>query len=108
MLLAHSQWISELPSWSLLALALAAAWRVTRGGAGSAVDELSKANGVLTNRVQELGGEVRDLKVQNAELRSRTDFSAVIAKHEERAQDRHTAQLNILALIARRLGADPD
>lgn len=107
-LLGQTIWLHELPSWGLFVLALAVAWRLTRGGGGSAVSELSKANEVLTRRVQELGGEVRDLRVENERLRSRTDFAAVIATHEEHAQQRHDSQLRILALMAERLGADPD
>ena len=59
-------------------------------------------------RSQELGGEVRDLKVQNAELRSRTDFAAVIALHEDRALERHEGVLNVLGLIADRIGPEPN
>lgn len=107
-MIASATWVGSLPTWALLALAIAAAWRLSRGGGGSAVSELSKANEVLTHRVQELGGEVRDLKVENERLRQRTDFAAVIATHEERAQQRHDSQLRILSLMAERLGADPD
>lgn len=98
--------IGDVAGWAALALALIAAWRVTRGGAGSAVQELSEANRVLDARVHELGGEVRDLRIENAELRERTDYAAVMAAHEETALERHKALLNVLSLIAARLGPD--
>lgn len=64
--------------WLPFVLAAGFAWRLSRGGGGSAVSELSKANEVLTRRVQELGDEVRDLRVENASLKSRTDYQASI------------------------------
>lgn len=106
MLAAHSTWVGSIPSWALLALAIGVAWRLSRGGGGSAVQELSKANEVLTRRVKELGDEVRDLTILNEQLRARTDFAAVIQSHEERAQQRHDSQLHILGLIAARIGPD--
>jgi biopolymer transport protein ExbB/TolQ len=127
---AVSSLLGSLPTWLLLMLSLAVAWRVSRGGGGSAVSELSKANEVLDNRLheerqarEELGTEVRDLIARNAALEERTDFATSLAKqadtseqralkalagHEERAIERHEAQLVILDLIARRLGRDPD
>src|SRR5581483_5079828 len=84
-------------------------YRLSRGGGGSAVNELAKANEVLTTRLREerhakeqLGGEVRDLRVELGELRGRTDFAAALAAalapllewtggHETRAQERHEA-----------------
>lgn len=89
-------------------LTLAVSWRVSKGGGGSAVTELSKANEVLTHRVKELGDEVRDLRIENAKLKARTDYQAVISEHEKRAQARHEAQLHVLELIASRLGPDPN
>jgi S-methylmethionine-dependent homocysteine/selenocysteine methylase len=120
----------SIPTWALFFLALVVAWRVTRGGAGSAVSELSKANEVLTQRVHDLGAEVRDLKVENERLKARTDVSLVIApeaqriidetraalaEHERTATEWHQQQLAsgakqliVLDLIAGRLGPDPN
>lgn len=110
-----SPWISSVPTWALFALAMLAAWRVSRGGGGSAVSELAKANEVLTVRVHELGDEVRDLRVENAELKGRTDFALALApilkwsgQHEERAQSRHEQTMIIMQLIAKHLGAEPN
>jgi hypothetical protein len=118
----------SIPTWALFFLALVVAWRVTRGGAGSAVSELSKANEVLTQRVHDLGAEVRDLKVENERLKARTDVSLVIAPeaqriidetrstladHERTSTERHELQLaaarqqlTVLGMIADRLGPD--
>src|SRR6185437_11883673 len=98
--------IGTLGQWFTFAAVLFAAWRLSRGGGGAAVTELSKANEVLTRRVSELGAEVRDLKIENERLRNRTDFSAVIAQHEDRALERHERTLDVLGLIADRLGPD--
>lgn len=122
-----------IPSWILVAMALFVALRLSRGGAGAAVGELAKANEVLEKRLHEerdakeqLGGEVRDLRVELGELRGRTDFTAALAAalgpilewtigHETRAQERHESvmgatarQLVVLELVAQRLGPDPN
>lgn len=127
MLAAQFVW-GSIPTWALFLLALVVAWRVTKGGAGSAVSELSKANEVLTTRVHDLGSEVRDLRVENAALRERTDVTLAIApaaqriidetravatEHERAAIERHElqlaaarSQLTVLGMIAERLGPD--
>lgn len=118
-------------------MALFVAYRISRGGGGSAVSELAKANEVLEGRLhderdakEQLGGEVRDLRVELAELSGRTDFAAALAAalgpilewtagHEKRAQDRHEAMmsstqantdavLGVLELVAQRLGPEPN
>ncbi len=118
-LLGAAQWAGSVPTWALLAVSLAVAWRVTRGGGGSAVSELSEANRVLEHRLQEtrdtMGAEIRDLRVENAELKGRTDVTVALvpvleslASHETRAQERHEGVVRILDLVARRLGPDPN
>ena len=122
-------WLGSLSSWAVVALGLLVAWRLSRGGAGSAVSELSEANRVLTARVHELGAEVRDLKIENGQLKARTDFAQALSPllerlqegadqaaerqngiietmthHEERAQERFRQTTNVLGLIADRLG----
>lgn len=115
--------LGSLPTWILVAIALAAAWRVSLSGGGSAVSELEKANKVLERalhdervkaqeKYDELGAQVRDLRIENAELRGKTDVALAINEwgtgHERRAQERHEAALVVLDLIARRLGPDPN
>jgi hypothetical protein len=113
----------QLATWIPVAVAVAIAWRVTRGGGGAAVAELERSNSVLERSLREerdahqqtkdrMGAEVRDLKVEVAELRGRTDVAVAInawgEQHEARAAERHVATLNVLDLIARRLGADDE
>src|SRR5207253_9358680 len=101
-----------------LVLRTAVAWRVSRGGGGAAVSELAIANKVLEERIHQLreeyqakvdmlGAEIRDLRVENAELRTRTDYKAVIDGHEIRAEERAGRLLTVLDLIASRLGPEP-
>lgn len=104
--IAHVDVGGTLAQWLIVAVAVFVAWRITRGGGGSAVQELTAANKVLEGRVHDLGAEVRDLKIANERLRQRTDFEAVLSAHERRAQERHTATLGVLELIATRLGPD--
>lgn len=113
-----------VPTWALFALAIAVAYRISRGGGGSAVSELSKANEVLDKRhvadVEKLHGK----DVEIAALLAQKDVALVIepvaerivgelAKHEQRAIERHEkimrngdAQLDVLQLVADRLGPD--
>lgn len=121
-----SSWIDQVPTWALFSLAMLAAWRVSRGGGGSAVSELAKANEILTKRKDELGGEVRDLTAELAASQARTDITkalepavekitGALSAHEERAIERHQQQLDqgakqiiILGMMAEKMGADPN
>lgn len=110
--LASLNYHSDLASWLLLAVALSIAWRVTRGGGGAAVTELSAANGVLEKRVRELEGQVRELRQENAVLAARTDFATALAPlldtaktHELAAADRFAKTAAVLDAIAERLAA---
>jgi hypothetical protein len=114
-IMAASSWVGSIPTWALFVLAMGIAYRLSRGGGSAAVSELSKANEVLTNRVHELGSEVRDLRVENAELKGRTDFALALEpilkwsiSHEARAQERHEKSMVMFDLIAKHLGAEPN
>lgn len=105
--------LGTIPGWLTLIVLLGSGLYVLRHGGSTAIETLSKANDVLTKRVQDMGGEVRDLKAENAKLTGRTDVVLALgpvlewtAKHEERAQERHLAMLRLLDLIAERLGPD--
>lgn len=78
---------------------------------------------------EKTGSEIRDLRIENGELRGRTDVALALNPiiewthhheaaaqqvmdwtqlHERRAQERHDAMLGVLSLIADRLGPDPN
>jgi hypothetical protein len=93
-------WTGSLPTWLLLVIAVGAAWRVTRGGGGSAVTELTASNEVL-QKALEKSREVADAQAkQIAVLESKTDVvlavSPLIAEHERLAAERHKATIEVL------------
>lgn len=117
-MLATTVW-GTLPTWILVGIAILASWRLSKGGAGSAVSELDKSNQVLTRSLadtrEKLGNEIRDLRIENGELRGRTDVAIALApvlewtiSHETRAQERHSSMIVVLDLIAARLGPEPN
>lgn len=120
MLQASSVW-GNLPTWVLVAMALATAWKLGGRGGGVATSELERQRDVLAESLKaerddhqrtrdNMGAEIRDLRVEVANLRGRTDVALAInawgEQHEQRAAERHAGLLNVLELIARRLGAD--
>jgi hypothetical protein len=117
-MLAATIW-GTLPTWLILAVTIFAGWRISKGGAGAAVSELDKSNDVLTRTLAEVrdrfGAEIRDLRIENGELRGRTDVAIAFAPvlewtvtHEQRAQERHTSMIVVLDLSAARLGPEPN
>jgi len=122
-LAATPDWSGTIPTWLLVLITLAVMWRVTRGGGGSAVSELSKANEILDKKNHDLGAEVRDLRIENEGLKARTDFAVALAEglkpvidwtalHEQRALERHEASVHALEAIRDRMlaidGANSD
>lgn len=102
-----------LAQWLMLVALVAGSWVVWRGGGGTAISTLETANRVLEHRVQELERLRATDQATIAELRAKTDVGAALvpvveslARHEERAQQRSEAVLNVLDLIAVRLGPD--
>lgn len=90
-----------LPGWLTLLALVAGIWKISQSGGGAAVSELSEANKVLADRLQstrdEMGSEIRDLRVENAGLKAKTDITIALAPlvtdlkaHEERSQERAT------------------
>lgn len=129
--------LGTVPGWLTLGVLMATLFTLKRGGVPGAVGELSDANQALADalkrergKAEQLGGEVRDLRVELAELVGRTDFAGALAAalgpilewtagHEQRAQERHEssmaavnrntdAMVNVLELVARTFGPDPD
>lgn len=110
---AAPSWAGSIPTWALLVVAFVAARKIGQGGGSGAVQELSAANKTLEEALQDarekLGGEIRDLKVENAELRTKTDVATAIEHwgrgYETRAQERHDESLAVLKEISDKLPA---
>lgn len=108
-----------LPGWLTLGVLLAGFIVFMRGGGGVALGHLRDANAVLTQTIADQDEKLRAAEREISELRGRTDVSLAIttaltpivdwsAAHEQRAQERHSAALGILQLIADRLGPDSE
>lgn len=110
LLAAAPSWTGTIPTWLLLALALGAAWRLSRGGGGTAISELSKANEVLTNALEKQKQISADQAKQIAALELKTDVvlavTPMIAAHEHNAQERHEATVRVLEAISGKLTKD--
>lgn len=112
-MLLSASWFGTLPGWLTVASVLIAAWLIYRGGGGTALDTLATANRILEGRVRELEKDQAALKAENGELRGRTDVTLALGplvawttQHEQHAQERHVATLNVLQLVADRLGPE--
>jgi hypothetical protein len=108
-------WIGTLPGWlTVFTLALLAIVYVRAGG-GQALDVLETANRILTDRVKTLEDQLIDARKVIEQLGARTNLEPILSavvegftRHEVRAQERHDAQLKVLALIAQRFGPDEE
>lgn len=100
-------WAGSVPTWALLAVALFAAYRVTKGGGGAAVEELSISNQVLSKALERQKQVAVEQANKIAALESKTDVvlavTPLIADHERKAQERHDATLHVLEAISDRL-----
>lgn len=104
-----------LPGWLTLMGVCALAWILVRGGAGTAVEGLQATNRELQRQITELKDKVDTLTKENAELRGRTDVAlaiepvvSAVKNHEQQAAKRSEAMLDVLDMIATRLGRDED
>jgi hypothetical protein len=104
-----------LPSWLALLGMIGLGVILLRGGVGTAVEGLQATNRELQRQISELQQKVDGLTKENAELRGRTDVALAIEPviravrtHEEQAAKRSVAMLDVLDLIATRLGKEPD
>lgn len=106
-------WHDVGPTVVTLALAFAGYLFVRRHGGGTALEELERANRVLERRVNELEQENARQATELLTLRGRTDVALAIVPvlealklHEERASERSSRTLDVLDLIAARLGPE--
>lgn len=102
-----------MPAYFPFVALIGAAWLWRRGGGGAAIESLETANRVLERQVHEQKLRIDEQDKTIAELRGRTDVSLALkpllewtSGHETRAQDRAEKMLNVLDLIAKRLGPD--
>lgn len=109
------RWHDVGPTFVTLALAIAGYMFVRRYGGGAALSELERANRVLERRVTEQDKTIAAQAAELLVLRSRTDVTQALAPvlialelHESRASERTERTLNLLDLMAHRLGPDPN
>lgn len=105
-------WTGSIPTWLLLFIAVVAAWRVTRGGAGSAVTELTASNKTLEEALNKARAVADEQAKQIAALQSKTDVvlavTPLLADHEKRAQERHDATLHVLEALAAKISREDE
>jgi len=107
--------IGTLAQWLTVGAVVMAAYVLQRSGGGTAINSLETANRVLEKRVHDLEQKTHEDELVIEHLRASRDFNEalnpivdMITKHEARAMERHDAILNVLGLIADRLGPDPN
>ena len=106
---------TDLPAIVGLALVLGAFLFARRFGGSTALEELERANRILSRRVDELERINREQANEVVLLRSRTDIAKALeplstlltAQHGE-AMSRFGHMETLLGMIAARLGPDPD
>lgn len=110
-----ASWLGTIPGWLTLGALVGLAFLLRGGQLGPAIGYLREANSTLTDENKALAAKVVTLTAENVELKSRPDLvslqTALLAQmkaHEDRAQERHTASLVVLDLIAARLGPDAE
>lgn len=108
-------WLGTIPGWLTLGALIGLAFLLRGGQLGPAIGYLREANHTLADENKSLTEQVAVLVTQNAKLHARTDLAPLQAAllkqmqtHEERAQERHTATLVVLDLIAGRLGPEAE
>lgn len=95
-----ANWTGSLPTWILVGIGLIFAWRITKGGGGSAVSELTAANAVLTHALNEQRQVTDNQSKEIAALQGKTDvvlaITPLMQAHEQKAQDRHDSTVKVL------------
>ncbi len=87
---------------------------IKRGGGDAAMSVLTKANGILADKVHELEKQGKLDAAKIAHLQAQTDITVALLPltralelHEDHAKIRGDAQLAVLEMLAARLGPDP-
>jgi hypothetical protein len=108
-----ASWFGTLPGWLTLLGLVGLALALRGGQLGPALGYLRDANRTLAEENKSLTAQLGAMVAENAKLHSRTDLAPLqtallqqMKHHEERAQERHTATLVVLDLIATHLGPD--
>lgn len=108
----HQVW-GTLPGWLTVVGIVFVGITLWRGGTGTALDTLIATNHVLEDEVKKLRDADRAKDKEIATLQARTDIALALSPlldwsrtHEIHAQERHVAILNVLDLIAQKLGPD--
>jgi len=120
MMLAAIPWLGTIPGWLTLAALVALALALRGGQIGPAIGYLRDANSALSEQNRQLSERLEALVAENASLHATRDLQPLLElvadheqradqrdeNHELRASERNAAILNVLGLIADRLGAD--
>lgn len=106
-------WAAHAPEWLTIALIVGAFLFARRFGGGAAMRELELANKVLQKAVVDLRADNVRLTAEVSSLRASRDVGLAILPvldalklHEERAAERSERTLDVLDLIAGRLGPE--
>ena len=110
--------VDQVSAWVILLGLLGAGWFFFRGGGRTAINSLETANRVLAKRVDDQDRIIEAQARRILELEAKTDVSQATAaalaplieqtaNYERRAEERHLLTMNILDLIAKRLGREP-
>lgn len=110
-----ASYVGTLPAWLTLLTLGGVGYLLIRGGTGTAVSGLQDTNRELVRQIHQLQRENTDLRERVRSLEAQTNVATALVPvigaleaHEARAEERHDGTLRILALVAERLGPDPD
>ena len=96
--------VGNAPSWILVLIALTAAYRLTRGGGGSAVSELTAANKVLEESLSRTRDALAAEEQRIKALEARTDVvlavTPLMQEMDRKAQARFDETVQVLRQIS--------
>lgn len=111
--------VGSLPGWLTLAALVVLAWFLRGTAGGQALDILREQRDVLASRVTEQDQTITHLTKRVTELEAKTDVTlaigpallpvvATLQDHEVNAERRTKATLDVLHMIAGRLGPEKE